>query len=193
MRLSKHVLGNRFEGHEAEIPCFDPGTQLICVRTAKLNLPHQFFPTLKTNYPIMFYKIMGTPAEWDQFWSMVQDGSWFWFHPHADYIRQFPERSCPYVLYGNDSGVNKKQARGMRLLSFYSPLSFIQAAGTKNPICTNPTPTHSKLTKDMERCMNTQVVWSGNALTLNEHPAADAVGNTFENKKLRKVASTPIF
>ena len=141
-------------------------------------LPHELFAELANHHGDHFVsKMQGPPGLVSKFWSAHRSEHWMREHPLRREVEERPTDFIPLRLWGDDSGINKKQTRSIRALCWSSATCTLPSLQSKMAIyylqC-------QKMLPDSERELHKVVAWSLNCLIMGVFPKSD-----HQNKPLR--------
>ena len=134
-------------------------------------LPHELFAELANRHADHFVnKMQGRPGLVSKFWLAHRSERWMQDHPLRREVEEHPENFIPLRLWGDDSGINKKQTRGIRVLSWSSATCSLPSLQSKMAIYYLQV---QKMLPATEHELHKVVAWSMNCLIMGFHPTTD--------------------
>ena len=134
-------------------------------------LPHELFAELANHHADHFVsKMQGPPGLVKKFWSAHRSERWMHEHPLRREVEEHPQNFIPLRLWGDDSGINKKQTRSIRVLSWSSATCSLPSLQSKMAIYFLQV---QKMLPDSEHELHKVVAWSLNCLIMGVFPTTD--------------------
>ena len=140
------------------------------VGNAEVVLPHELWQSLsQPDKSSTFREIFGSAKDWRQWWRAAEGETWFENHPFKQWIKDNPDLACPFLLHGDSAPIGKRGNRGLRVMSWRSPLSKATTLRKKLLICCN----NSKDEHFNAHCreLDSVTAWSFKQCFKNEMPA----------------------
>ena len=137
----------------------------------------------------LFEDLFGERRHWVEWWRAHMNEPWLKEHPLRHLISEFPERCCPWLLFGDDSQTTKRVGRTMELLLWFSPVSRDRTTRARLPVFMKD---NGECTaRAMEMQLTKAAVWSWKQAELNIHPRCSEDGKQLP-KYFAAHAGTPL-
>ena len=150
-------------------------------------LPHEIFAELANHHGHEFTaRMKGESGLLSKYWDCHKQETWFLEHPLRHDILREPDKHIPIRLWGDDSGINKRQTRSIRVLTWSS--ATVKATSLSSKIAVYYIQTQ-KMTRDTEPTLLKAVAWSLNALLTGYHPLTDHLGKPLTGDRASKAGT----
>ena len=114
-------LGIQLKPIYIRVPRFVKRTGKTIVSVAAVLAPQDIFHSMHAHH--QFGKCFGHPLQWEKFWHLMREETWFTQHCLAEQIRSCPAAHCPVLLHQDDAPVSRRVGRNFRAINMISPFA----------------------------------------------------------------------
>ena len=182
-RRAKRELKIDIEPYDCLAPTRKADGSIVNDRFGVL-LPHEVFAELGNKHGSAFVaRMQGPSGLLAKYWDCHKDTVWMQEHPLRQEILSRPEHFVPIRIWGDDSGINKRQTRSIRVLTWSSATCKMTSLASKIAIFYIQA---QRMTPETEHALMKVVAWSLNALITGLFPRANHLGQPLTGDRADK-------